>query len=195
MDVLPRPSAAPDTIYTVGHGNRTSAELIELLHEAHVARLVDVRAHPGSRRHPHFSRALLDHDLGAAGVRYAWEGEALGGRRRPRADSPHCALRNDSFRAYADHMTTDEFVAAMARLVDESARETTAIMCAERLPWRCHRYLISDYLVAHGIGVIHLIATGSSRPHALHPVARLAGGLLVYDKMQPLDLVLDEPAP
>jgi len=192
MSVLPRPSAAPGTIYTVGHGNRTSAELTELLREAHVARLVDVRAHPGSRRHPQFSRDALERNLAAAGIRYAWEGSALGGRRRPRPDSPHRALRNESFRAYADHMTTDEFIAAMARLIDDGAREVTAIMCAERLPWHCHRYLISDYLVVHGVSVTHLIATGSSRAHALHPVARLAGELLVYDRMEQPDLGLNE---
>jgi uncharacterized protein (DUF488 family) len=192
MTLQSQPGTAPLTIYTIGHGNRPSVELIDLLHEAHVARLVDVRAHPGSRRHPQFSQSALAHELPAAQIRYLWEGQALGGRRRLHAGSPHCALRNESFRAYADHMTTDEFVATMARLIGESAHDTTAIMCAERLPWRCHRYLIADYLVAHGVRVIHLIAVGSAREHTLHPVARVAGGLLIYDKLEQLEFGLSE---
>jgi uncharacterized protein (DUF488 family) len=194
MNQGPRPSAASTTIHTIGHGNRPLAELIGMLADAHIERLVDVRAHPGSRRHPHFSRASLEKELPDAHIVYEWEGYALGGRRRPRPDSPHCALRNESFRAYADHMGTDAFAAAMNRLIGDSARVRTAIMCAERLPWHCHRYLISDYLVAHDVRVEHLIAPGSARSHALHPVARIAAGLLVYDRMEQPELGLSEQA-
>jgi uncharacterized protein (DUF488 family) len=192
MSVLLRPSAASGTIYTIGHGNRTSGEFVDLLREAQIARLVDVRAYPGSRRHPHFSQASLERELAAAHIGYVWEGRALGGRRRPRPDTPHRALRNAGFRAYADHMSTDEFVAAIARLGEQSVREKLAIMCAERLPWHCHRHLISDYLVAHGMCVTHLIATGSARDHALHRAARVAGGLLIYDRMEQLDFEMSE---
>src|SRR3954468_22838303 len=97
------------SVYTIGHGNRPIDELLALLMRHAVTCLVDVRAHPGSRRHPQFGREALERSLAQCGLRYVWQGEALGGRRRPRADSIHQALRNDSFRAYADHMQSREF--------------------------------------------------------------------------------------
>lgn len=172
----------PVTIHTIGHGNRSADEFRGLLQHAGVTRLADVRAHPGSRRHPQFSQAALVQDLATAGIRYTWDGEALGGRRRPRRESRHAALRNASFRAYADHMESVEFTAAVDALVASARSEHVAVMCAERLPWQCHRYLIADYLVAHGIHVLHLIAAGSVREHALNDAARVADGLLVYDQ-------------
>lgn len=177
-------------IYTIGHGNRSSAELDEILRDAGVRHLVDVRAHPGSRRHPQFSRSALETHLPATDVRYTWWGEALGGRRKPRRDSRHVAWRNDSFRAYADHMESPEFVAAIDHLVRAAAAETLAFMCAERLPWQCHRYLISDFLVAHGHPVMHLMSPGGMRPHTLSDMARVEGGVLVYDRTAQLDLGL-----
>lgn len=178
------------TIYTIGHGNRSSSEFRNLLREADVRDLIDVRAHPGSRRHPQFSRSTLDVDLSTSGIHYIWAGEALGGRRRPRADSRHVAWRNDSFRAYADHMESPQFVAAIEELMQLAEKERPAIMCAERLPWQCHRYLISDFLVMRGLEVMHLIAPGSARPHVLNPIARVEGGTLVYDRTSQMDLGL-----
>jgi uncharacterized protein (DUF488 family) len=178
-------------IYTVGHGNRPLDELTGLLRLGGITCIVDVRAHPGSRRHPHFGRAELEHLLPAAGVTYIWEGKALGGRRRARPDSPHVAMRNDSFRAYADHMESDEFRAGIERLMALAAQARVAIMCAERLPWQCHRFMISDYLVAHGVGVLHLIDTKPPRPHQLRVEARLAGDGLVYDGQSQSELPLD----
>src|SRR4051812_43729433 len=99
----------PSSLYTIGHGNRPIDELLALLTQNAVTCLVDVRAHPGSLRHPQFGREALERTLAQSGLRYVWQGEALGGRRRPRADSIHQALRNDSFRAYADHMQSREF--------------------------------------------------------------------------------------
>lgn len=177
-------------IYTIGHGNRSAAEFIELLQAAGVEDLDDVRAHPGSRRHPQFSQATLAHDLPAAGVAYRWEGAALGGRRRSRQGSRNVALRNASFRAYADHMQTAEFRAAIEGLMRRSSSLPTAIMCAERLPWHCHRYLIADYLVAHGAEVVHLIAPGAARRHVLNPVARVEDGAVVYDRTEQGELDL-----
>jgi uncharacterized protein (DUF488 family) len=177
-------------IYTIGHGNRSAEEFRELLVSAGVQHLIDVRAHPGSRRHPHFSQAELRHDLPAAGVRYSWEGPHLGGRRRPRPDTRHVAWRNDSFRAYADHMESPEFAAAIERVLQVAVEEPTALMCAERLPWQCHRYLISDFLVARDVRVTHLIAPGSAREHALNPMARGEGEVLIYDRSSQLDLGL-----
>ena len=178
MTTLPDDSK---TIYTIGHGNRALDEFVGLLDENGVACLVDVRAFPGSRRHPHFGRGELERSLPAAGVEYVWEGKALGGRRRARADSPHTAMRNDSFRAYADHMSTAEFREGVDRLLERRARMPIAIMCAERLPWQCHRYMISDYLVAGSIDVRHIIDGSSPRSHRLRPEARVTEDGLVYD--------------
>jgi uncharacterized protein (DUF488 family) len=183
---------AARAICTIGHGNRSSEELKALLTGAGVRDLVDVRAHPGSRRHPQFSREALAAELGCAGIGYSWSGGDLGGRRRPKAGSRHTAWRNDSFRAYADHMESSEFAAAIDRLLAQADRSALAIMCAERLPWQCHRYLISDFLVAHGLDVMHLIAFGGSRPHTLNPIARVEGGALVYDRTSQMDLGLGD---
>jgi uncharacterized protein (DUF488 family) len=169
------------TIFTAGHGNRPLAEFIGLLREAGVKALVDVRAFPASRRHPHFARAALEVSLPGAGIRYLWEGQSLGGRRKPAADSPHVALRHPAFRAYADHMASEIFRGGVARLTDTGRQMPAAIMCAERLPWQCHRFLISDYLVAHGIEVVHLVNPGKRQAHRLNALARLREGRLVYD--------------
>lgn len=170
------------TLHTIGHGNRAAEEFIALLRQGAVRHLVDVRAFPASRRHPQFERATLQRALRDAGIAYLWEGEALGGRRRPRAGSPNSALRNPSFRAYADHMMQPAFRSALDRLIGLAARDRTAIMCAERLPWQCHRYLISDSVVARGMPVLHIVSADAPMPHRLSPLARLEGGVLVYDK-------------
>jgi uncharacterized protein (DUF488 family) len=184
--------AAPTaTIYTIGHGNRSQREFADLLQQRQITLLVDVRAFPGSRRHPHFGRAELEHSLAAEGVGYVWEGKALGGRRRPRADSPHRALRNDSFRAYADHMESDEFRAGVERLREWASEERVAIMCAERLPWQCHRFMIADYLVAQGVAVLHVIDASTPRAHRLRQEARLTQGQLVYDAQTQSSLGLE----
>jgi uncharacterized protein (DUF488 family) len=128
--------------------------------EARINNLIDVRTFPGSRRHPQFGREALEKSLAENGI---WEGKALGGRRKGVAGSQHIALRNESFRAYADHMQTQEFIEALEQLV--SRAETAAIMCAERLPWQCHRFLISDYLVANKKRVIHLVSKGKQQEH------------------------------
>jgi uncharacterized protein (DUF488 family) len=168
-------------IFTIGHGSRTIDEFLMLLERAGVQSLVDVRAFPGSRRHPQFGREALKSSLANAGIEYVWEGEVLGGRRRPRADSPHVALRNASFRAYADHMQSDAFRTGAQRLVERASRENIAIMCAERLPWQCHRYMIADYLVATGVEVRHLVDAAKPRAHEVRPEARMTAEGLVYD--------------
>lgn len=168
-------------IWTIGHGNRTIEEFLALLKEAGIECLVDVRAFPASRRHPQFGREALERSLPASGIRYVWEGKALGGRRRRAKDSPHVALRNAGFRAYADHMMSVEFGEALERLIRLARSERAAIMCAERLPWQCHRHLVSDHLVAAGVAVTHLVGPGQAQEHRLSPVARLRDGQLVYD--------------
>lgn len=178
------------TLYTIGHGNRPIEEFLALLREAAIERLVDVRAYPASRRHPQFSREALEKSLAAAGIGYVWEGKSLGGRRKPAPDSPHVALRSPGFRAYADYMDTGEFRAGLQRLLEQAGSGGTAIMCAERLPWECHRNLISDSLSVRGVRVLHLMAPGQSREHALNPVARVDGDRLVYDAGAQLGLNL-----
>jgi len=169
------------TIYTIGHGSRTLAGFLDLLAGAGVGCLVDVRAYPASRRHPQFARAALEGSLAAAGIRYAWEGKALGGHRRPAADSPHRALKEPGFAAYADHMASAPFREGVARLLALGAATRAAVMCAERSPADCHRSFISDYLVDHGGRVLHLLEAGATGDHRLHPAARLRDGRLVYD--------------
>ncbi len=169
-------------VFTVGHGNRSFEELVELLREAGVVRLCDARRHPGSRRHPQFSRGHLAAELPRAGIAYDFRGDELGGRRRGGASSRHPAWRDPSVRAYADYMDTSAFRDALMRLEADAAREPLAFMCAERLWWQCHRRLIADALALRGAEVIHLLGPGERRPHALHPDLRAGGdGWPVYD--------------
>lgn len=169
------------SIVTIGHGNRSIEEFVGLLLEAGIECVADVRAYPASRRHPQFGRESLERSLADTGIRYDWEGKALGGRRRTRPDSPHVALRNAGFRAYAGHMESDEFRIGLERLVESAGARRLAIMCAERLPWQCHRNLIADSLVARGHTVHHLLSPGSGMEHALNRLARVDGERLVYD--------------
>jgi uncharacterized protein (DUF488 family) len=177
-------------IWTIGHGNRSIDEFLVLLKDAGIECLVDVRAYPASRRHPQFAREPLDQSLAVVGVRYVWEGKALGGRRKLEKNAPHVALRNPSFRTYAGHMTTEEFRRALGTLVETGRGRRTAIMCAERLPWKCHRYLISDSLAALGVPVTHIIAPDQMRNHELSKLARNDGGRLIYDAGEQLGLKL-----
>ena len=166
-----------ERIYTIGHSTRSLDELIRLLLENGVARLADIRRFPGSRRYPHFSRESLAQTLPEHGIEYEHIPQ-LGGRRKESADSPHTALRNAQFRGYADHMLTAEFQEGMQRLL--SSDKTTAIMCAEAVPWRCHRNFVSDELVRRGIEVVHIIGFGSCKRHELNPIARIESDHLVY---------------
>ncbi len=167
-------------VYTAGHSTRSIEELLALLAGHGVTTLVDVRRYPASRRHPQFSRDALAASLAGAGIQYVHEPD-LGGRRSARPGSPHTAWRVEAFRGYADYMETPEFQAALERLIRRSQGETVAILCAEAVPWRCHRRLISDALVARGIAVLHILGPGRADPHELDPNARiLPGGQLLY---------------
>lgn len=168
------------TFFTVGHGTRTTEELVAVLRSAGVVRLVDVRRHPGSRRHPQFAEDALRKSLPDLGVAYEWWGDELGGRRRPAAHTRHPAWRNDSFRAYADYTDTPAFRHAVERL--EELPGPLAVMCAETLWWRCHRRLIADALRVRGHDVVHLVDARTRQPHRLHPGLRVGGdGWPVYD--------------
>jgi uncharacterized protein (DUF488 family) len=167
-------------IFTIGHSTRTAEAFIDLLRDRGVDLLADIRQYPGSRRLPHFNREPLRDALARAGVDYEWHRE-LGGRRSPPAEkSVNTGLRNASFRNYADYMGTPAFRAAIERLVTRSAGRTVAIMCAEVLYWRCHRRLVSDYLVAHGVPVLHIVGPGPLQPHRMTQEARIVGGELCY---------------
>ena len=141
--------------------------------------LADVRRFPGSRRHPHFGREQLEAFLTSRRVQYVWMPE-LGGRRRPRKDSPHTGWRVEGFRGYADYMETDEFRGAFSQLLDLAGRQPTAIMCAEQLWWQCHRRLIADALLARGHEVMHIESAAKASPHRLIPPARIVRGQLSY---------------
>lgn len=171
-------------VYTIGHSTRTLDELLGLLAAHGIEAIADVRRHPGSRRHPHFASDALAASLAARGLGYAWM-PALGGRRRARPDSPHRAWREESFRAYADHMDGAEFREALATLMAQAAERPTAIMCAEAVPWRCHRQLIADALLARGVEVRDIVGPGPAKVHTLTRHARLCGERVVYDAGQP----------
>jgi uncharacterized protein (DUF488 family) len=171
------------TLYTVGHGARPIAELVAVLRAHGVERLVDVRRYPASRRHPHFGREPLAASLAAAGIAYLWRGEELGGRRsRGPEPSRHPAWRNAAFQAYADYMDTPAFREALAALETEAAAAPTAVMCAERLWWHCHRRLVADALAVRGVEVVHLLDEAKGTPHPLHESLRVdEAGRPVYD--------------
>ncbi len=167
-------------IYTIGHSTRSADDFRELLESFQMELLIDVRQFPGSKRFPHFSSAGLARLLVAAGIAYRHESD-LGGRRRAHGESPNGFWKNSSFRAYADYMATPAFRSALDRLVEAAANQSTAIMCAEAVPWRCHRWLISDALAARGREVIHILDLKSSKPHVLNPNARVSPeGILTY---------------
>jgi uncharacterized protein (DUF488 family) len=160
------------SIFTIGHSTRALDEFIALLREHGIRRLVDVRRYPGSRRHPHFAREALAQSLAREHIAY-WHTPALGGRRTPAANSRNAAWRSASFRGYADHMATPEFRSAMEQLMDWAPGCDTTLMCAEAVPWRCHRQLIADALVVRGVEVLHILSGATPRPHTLHAEARV----------------------
>ena len=167
-------------LYTIGHSTRTLDELIAALKAHEIETLVDIRAFPISRRLPQFNRESLEKSLAEAGIRYPWM-KALGGyRKKILPESPNIALRNDSFRNYADYMLTPEFEQAMAELVELAEHSRTAYMCAERVYFHCHRMLVSDWLVAHEHEVMHIDAEGPVKPHRLTPEGRVIEGKLIY---------------
>src|SRR5438067_5383740 len=167
-------------LLTVGHGTLGADDFVALLRDAGVTRLIDVRTAPGSRRHPHFRREAMEDWLPEAGVRYRWE-PRLGGLRKPRPDSPNVALRHAGFRAYADHMAEPVFAIALDTVLAAAEADTTAVMCAESLWWRCHRRLIADFAtVLRGADVHHLFHDGRLAEHAVTEGARREADHLVY---------------
>ena len=167
------------SIWTVGHSTRTAQEFSEILLAHRIGALVDVRSFPGSRRYPHFNKQELSVTLAGIGIQYAHNPQ-LGGRRQPSSQSRNTAWKNSSFRAYADHMETDEFRKGVEELLNLSEEKRTAIMCAEALWWRCHRSLIADFLKARSIEVIHILDARHTEEHPYTSAARIVEGELSY---------------
>ena len=166
-------------VYTVGHSTRSIEQLVELLRAHEVTRLIDIRTVPKSRHNPQFNLEEMPAALEPYGIAYEHQ-SALGGLRHARKDSINTAWENASFRGYADYMQTEEFAAALEDLVGTSQAETVAIMCAEAVPWRCHRRMVADALVARGLEVLHIYTATKVEAHRLTPFARIDGTRVTY---------------
>lgn len=168
-------------LFTVGHSTRKIDEFIELLASHAISQLVDIRTIPKSRHNPQFGQDELKKSLKKAGIEYVYLKE-LGGLRPTAKNSVNGAWRNKSFRNYADYMQTDEFKQGLDELINLSREAISAIMCAEAVPWRCHRGLVSDALLAHGIPVDEIIGAGNTRQHSLTQFAVVEGTQITYPK-------------
>lgn len=171
------------TVWTIGHSTRPIEELLKLLDAHGIKLLVDVRTIPYSRRNPQFNRETLAATLKDADLAYHHL-PVLGGRRRPRPDSPNQGWRHAGFRGYADYMQTKPFGEGLCELERLSQIQPTAIMCAEAMPWRCHRVLIADALIGRGWDVRHIITTAKAEQHQLTPFAKLDNRTLIYPAVE-----------
>ena len=181
---IDHPNIMPIGLFTIGHSTHPLDGFLTLLARHGIEALADIRRFPGSRKYPHFNREHLASALPEAGVEYRWF-EALGGRRKqPGGSTRNHGLRNESFRNYADYMSTQAFHEAVGQLLEFARRRRAAFMCSEGLYWRCHRRLVSDYLLVLGIEVQHIMPTGGLRPHSLTDGARIDGGDLSYPPPQ-----------
>ena len=167
-------------LFTIGHSNHPFDVFLQLLARHSIEALADIRRFPGSRKHPHFHRDHLASALPKADIEYHWF-EALGGRRgKSGRSSKNFGLRNESFRNYADYMATPQFRKAVERLLELARQQRTALMCSESLFWRCHRRLVSDYLLTRGISIWHILPTSELQPHAMTEGARVEDGEVSY---------------
>jgi uncharacterized protein (DUF488 family) len=171
-------------IYTVGHSTRPIAEFIALLAAHGVQHLVDVRTIPRSRHNPQFNSEALGPSLAEAGMRYTHQ-PGLGGLRHTTAASPNKGWRNSSFRGYADYMQTADFEASLEEVITMARQERIALMCAEAVPWRCHRSLVADALLARGICAEELVNPEKRQAHKLTPFARVEGTRVTYPPEAP----------
>jgi uncharacterized protein (DUF488 family) len=166
-------------VLTVGHSNRTLEEFLALLQAHQATHVVDVRKMPRSRKNPQFNRETLPHALAGVGIGYL-DVPGLGGLRRPRPDSPNAAWRNESFRGYADYMLTPEFAESLCVVLELARHGRPALMCAEAVPWRCHRSLIGDALMVRGVGVEDILSATRRAPHLRKPWAHVDGTRITY---------------
>lgn len=180
MDAMSQDERWPaDAVFTVGHSTRPLAEFTALLHAYGIARLVDIRTVPRSRHNPQFNAEALAVSLPAAGIEYV-PMRALGGLRHARKDSANTGWRNASFRGYADYMQTPAFDAAVDALIELARTRRVALMCAEAVPWRCHRSLVADALNARNVPVVEILSAAKHRMHTLTPFARIDGTRVTY---------------
>jgi uncharacterized protein (DUF488 family) len=166
-------------IYTIGHSTRSAEQFLDLLQAHRVRQVADVRTIPRSTRHPHFGKEALEAFLAAHEVIYR-HFPALGGLRKARPDSTNTGLTNASFRGYADHMQTAAFQQALASLEEFAGAVPTAVMCAEAVWWQCHRRLLADALLVHGVPVLHIVSRTTAKPHELSGFARAHDGRVIY---------------
>jgi uncharacterized protein (DUF488 family) len=176
-----RPLTRVTEVYTIGHSTRAIEDFVSILEKYEVEQVVDVRRFPRSGRNPQFNVDALPQSLEGRAREITYVRiPGLGGRRRALPDSPNKGWRNSSFRGYADYMQTSEFRSALEELIDLAKRHRVAIMCAESVPWRCHRSLIADALLVRGVRVTHILSAATSRKHALTPFARVRGVGITY---------------
>jgi len=189
------PQAQPNPIHTIGHSTRPIDDFIRILQAHGIAQLVDVRTIPKSRHNPQFNRETLPTSLGAAGIEYRHM-PGLGGLRHPHPGSTNTGWRNASFRGYADYMQSAEFRQNLETLIELAAGKPTAIMCAEAVPWRCHRSLVADALMARGVEVIEILSETKVQPHSMTPFARVEDNQVTYPgstRSKNLELKFDAP--
>ncbi|MDD5168406.1 MAG: DUF488 domain-containing protein [Syntrophales bacterium] len=170
---------APIIVFTIGHSTRSCETFIQLLKTHAIERVVDIRTIPRSRHNPQFNQDTLPAILEASGISYSHMKE-LGGLRRTLADSPNMGWHNASFRGFADYMQTEEFVKSLEKFIECSKTERVALMCAEAVPWRCHRSLIADALTVRHIRVEHIMDLRSTKTHTITPWAHIAGATITY---------------
>jgi uncharacterized protein (DUF488 family) len=171
-------------VLTIGHSTRTLEEFISLLREYDVQKVVDIRTVPRSRHNPQFNREELPNSLKAMGIDYVHM-PSLGGLRHPVSDSPNTGWRNLSFRGFADYMQKEEFEKSLRALIELAKTERLTLMCAEAVPWRCHRSLIADALSVRGIQVKHILSSTSLQPHKITPGAKINGTRITYPSEEP----------
>ena len=177
---MPEPvSGVPTEVLTIGHSDRPLDEFLHLLRIHRATLVADVRKMPGSRANPQFNGDALRPVLRTAGIGYVHL-RGLGGLRRRRPDSPNTGWQNRSFQAYADYMLTPEFEQSLHEFLERARRERAVLMCAEAVPWRCHRSLIADALAVRGVGVQHILSASRAQPHVLRPWARVQGTRITY---------------
>jgi uncharacterized protein (DUF488 family) len=185
----------PDcTLFTIGHSTRSFDDFVALLHAWRIALLADVRTAPHSRRNPQFNTEALAAGLPATGIAYMRLPE-LGGWRRPRAESPNTGWRHASFRGYADYMLTSAFEAAISNLIVLGREHRLAVMCAEAVPWRCHRSLIADALVTRGCAARHILSAMNADPHRMTPFAHIEDGLITYPPLPDAGVTASDAGP
>jgi uncharacterized protein (DUF488 family) len=165
------------TVMTIGHSTHPIEDFVKILEAHGVKKVVDVRTIPRSRHNPQFNKEFLPAALGKIGYVHI---KGLGGLRHPRKDSPNTGWKNSSFRGFADYMQTEEFTKSIDRLIEIARQTQIAIMCAEAVPWRCHRSLIADALTIRNINVEHIYSATSIKPHKLTPFAKVRGTVITY---------------